>query len=466
MFSFLNNFFDRKLLIEDDGSELSYSDLLKFSEKFQQIIPTRSLVLFLCQNNQESLIAYLSSISNKIVPILLESGTHIDQIRNIIDSYKPEFIWIPNEKKDSFKDYNFKFEYKKYILISKKNIKLPKFNKDLALLLSTSGSTGSPKFVRLSYKNLESNALSISEYLSINKKEKPITVLPMSYSFGLSIINSHIVNGCTLLMTTKSLMQKDFWEFLRNNKATSISGVPYTFEILLKLGFLKMQLPHLKTITQAGGRLKKELVKDFSEYCIQNKKKFFVMYGQTEATARMSYLPSEHVSEKLESIGIPIPKGSFEIIDDANNLISKNYTEGELIYKGPNVSMGYANNFKDLSKPDINKGILHTGDIAKRDNDNFYYIVGRKNRFIKLYGNRINLDETEKLLKTILDDVACKGTDDNLEIYLIGSENIDKLKNFIREKTSINSHAVSYIEVNEIPKTSAGKIKYTKLTRL
>jgi len=267
-------------------------------------------------------------------------------------------------------------------------------------------------------------------------------------------------------LTTKSVMQKDFWEFLKNNKATSISGVPYTFEILIKLGFLKMQLPYLKTITQAGGRLKKELVKDLSEYCIQNKKKFFVMYGQTEATARMSYLPPQSASEKSESIGIPIPKGSFDIIDDANNLISDSNVEGELIYRGPNVSMGYASNIKDLSEPDTNKGILYTGDIAKRDSDNFYYIVGRKNRFIKVYGNRINLDETEKLLKTVIDDVACKGNDDNLEIYLIGSENIDKLKKFIKDKTNINSHAISYIEVNEIPKTSAGKIKYTKLTKL
>ena len=176
------------------------------------------MILCLCKNNQESLLAYLTSIECKIVPILLESGTNIDQIKNIISSYKPEFIWIPNANKDSFKDFEFEFEYKNYILLSKKNLNVHKLDKNLALLLSTSGSTGSPKFVRLSYKNLESNASSISEYLSISKKEKPITVLPMSYSFGLSIINSHIINGCTILMTTKSIMQKDFWEFLKLTK--------------------------------------------------------------------------------------------------------------------------------------------------------------------------------------------------------------------------------------------------------
>ncbi len=154
MFSSLNNFSNRKLLIEDDDSELSYNDLLIFSKKFDEIVPSRSLILFLCQNNQESLLAYLSSVTNKIVPILIESGTHIDQIRSIINAYKPEFIWIPKEKKDSFKDYNFEFEYKNYLLVSKKNAKVYKLNKNLALLLSTSGSTGSPKFVRLSYKTL------------------------------------------------------------------------------------------------------------------------------------------------------------------------------------------------------------------------------------------------------------------------------------------------------------------------
>ena len=465
MFSFLDNVIEGKLLVEDDGSELFYDDLYEFGQKFREIIPSRSLILCLCKNNQESLLAYLTSIECKIVPILLESGTNIDQIKNIISSYKPEFIWIPNANKDSFKDFEFEFEYKNYILLSKKNLNVHKLDKNLALLLSTSGSTGSPKFVRLSYKNLESNASSISEYLSISKKEKPITVLPMSYSFGLSIINSHIINGCTILMTTKSIMQKDFWEFFKINEATSISGVPYTFEILLKLGFLKMHLPHLKTITQAGGSLKKELVKEFSDYSTKNNKNFFVMYGQTEATARMSYLPPEQASEKLESIGIPIPKGSFEIMDDNNKIISEDNVEGELVYKGPNVSMGYANNLEDLSKPDINKGILYTGDIAKKDSDDFYYIVGRKNRFIKVYGNRINLDDTEKLLKSVVDDVACKGIDDNLEIYFVGQEKVDVLKQFIKDKTSINSHAISYIEVNEIPKTSAGKIKYTELVR-
>ena len=179
-----------------------------------------------------------------------------------------------------------------------------------------------------------------------------------------------------------------------------------------------MDTPFLKTITQAGGKLNDELNLEFSKYCNNTNKRFFVMYGQTEATARMSYLPHENSIDKLGSIGIPIPGGEFSLINKDMQKVNKPNTVGELIYKGKNVSLGYASCIADLKKGDENKGILHTGDLATRDVDGYYYIVGREKRFVKLFGNRVNLDETERLIKVITPDCACIGVNDKMIIFI------------------------------------------------
>jgi len=334
---------------------------------------------------------------------------------------------------------------------------------DLALLLTTSGSTGSPKLVKLTYKNIYSNATSISKYLDIDENERPITSLPMHYSFGLSIINSHLINGATILLTNKSLMEKEFWSFLKSEKATSLSGIPYSFEILKKLRFLNMDLPHLKTITQAGGKLNDELNKEFSVYGQSAGKRFFVMYGQTEATARMSYLPTERSIEKLGSMGIAIPGGEFSLVDDNGSPINEPNIVGELVYKGENVSMGYAICGDDLAKGDENNGVLVTGDLAKMDKEGFFYIVGRKKRFIKLYGNRVNLDETERLIKNIVPDVACAGSDDNMKIFVADHSMVEGVRTFVSTKTGINQRAFEVIYIEKIPKNSSGKTIYSQL---
>jgi len=285
----------------------------------------------------------------------------------------------------------------------------------------------------------------------------------MNYSFGLSIINSHLLKGATLLLTDRSLMEKEFWALLKNEKATSISGVPYTFEMLKRLRFFRMDLPSLTTMTQAGGKLNIELNREFVEYCQSVDKRFFVMYGQTEATARMSYLPYEQSLSKLGSIGVAIPRGEFSLIDENGKEFVDSEKVGELVYNGPNVSLGYAECGEDLSKGDKNNGQLITGDLAKRDNDNYYYIVGRKKRFIKLYGNRVNLDETERLLKNLMHDCACAGFDDHMVIYITESGREDEVKKYISAKTGINHRAFVVKLIDTIPKNSSGKTIYSLL---
>jgi acyl-coenzyme A synthetase/AMP-(fatty) acid ligase len=338
-----------------------------------------------------------------------------------------------------------------------------KLHDDLALLLTTSGSTGSSKLVRQSYKNIISNANAIAKYIGITQADRPITTLPMSYTYGLSIINSHFLKGCAVILTNKTLMEKAFWDLLKTNKATTFGGVPYTYEMLKKLRFSRMELPSLNILTQAGGKLRPELVKEFAMMCQQKNIRFFVMYGQTEATARMSFLPSEYAISKPGSMGIAIPGGDFWLEDDKGNLITGNETVGELIYKGDNVTFGYAMSRDHLEKGDENAGVLKTGDMAKCDSDGFYYILGRKKRFLKLFGNRVNLDEVDHLFKEAGYACVCSGEDDHLNIYTIDKNNHEEIKRFIADRTGIHPSAFFVRYIENIPRNEAGKVLYSAL---
>jgi acyl-coenzyme A synthetase/AMP-(fatty) acid ligase len=336
---------------------------------------------------------------------------------------------------------------------------------DLALCLTTSGSTGSPKLVRQSYVNLTSNAESIATYLKLDASERPITTLPMHYTYGLSIIHSHVAVGATILLTEKSMMQKEFWAFLKEMEATSFGGVPYHYEMLERLRFFQMDLPSLRTMTQAGGKLSQELHRAYAKFAKEHHKRFVVMYGQCEATARMAYLPVDKSCEKCGSVGVAIPGGRFSLKDAKGQEIEEANVTGELIYRGKNVAMGYAKCAKDLEKGDEWNGILQTGDMARRDEDGFYYIVGRKKRFLKVYGNRVNLDEVEMLLKQKFHplDCACAGVDDQIYIFLTDDTLQQQVRSYASQMTHLNRNAFAVRRIDEIPKNDAGKVLYAQL---
>ena len=448
--------------ITDIGESLTYSDLHSFSIQIKSYVTERSLVFSLCTNSLGSVCGYYAFISNETVPLLLDASIDKELLTDLIRAYEPNYLWIPNELTHIFPNSIVSFSKYGYSLVIWNETKVKLFSQ-LGLLLTTSGSTGSPKLVRLSYENIFSNAISIATYLKINKEERPITSLPMHYTYGLSVINSHLISGSTILLTDKSITQKEFWNFAKNEMASSFAGVPYTYEMLRKLRFFRMNLPHLKTLTQAGGKLSADLVKEYVENSIEKGIKFIVMYGQVEATARMSYLPFNFATTKYASIGIAIPGGSFKIFDYKNVEINEPNIDGELVYYGKNVSLGSALNKDDLKKSDFNNGILHTGDIARRDTDGFFYITGRKNRFIKIYGNRVNLDNAEQIIKTITTDCACVGVDDHMTIYVTDESITNEVLNLISSKTGLNKIAFFVKTVREIPKNSSGKIQYSLL---
>ncbi len=461
--SYSKQYSDRVAVIDDQNNYFTYSYLENFKNDIKLLLPQRSLVFCLCKNNIESLIGYYSFLENKIVPLLLDSEIHEDLLENLIHIYKPNYIWAPTDKIIKFQKSNIIYSHNNYSLLHLKSNANVKMFDSLALLLTTSGSTGSPKLVRLSYDNLLSNAISISKYLSIDKNERPITTLPIHYSFGMSIINSHLISGSTILLTDNSIFSPDFWKFLKLNKPTSISGVPFTFEMLKKLRFFSMKLTSIKTITQAGGKMDLGLNKEIAEYCEINNKNLYIMYGQTEASPRISYLPPEKAKKKIGSIGIPVPGGSLSLVDSNGNTIDDYEIEGELVYTGPNVCLGYASEIYDLAKHDENEGVLFTGDIAFKDNDNFFYITGRKKRFIKLFGNRVNLDYVEGLLNDKICENACVGNDKFLIVFIVDMHKMNEVKDFIIERFKINSKFIKIKVINEIPKNSYGKTIYSAL---
>lgn len=457
-------------VITDRGEKLTYAELYTKVEDFHEHIPVKGLIFFLCENQLGSLVGYMACIMKKIPAVLLDGSKELELIQQLITIYHPEYLWMPTHRKCEIGGKTL-YEYGDFSLqqitydhdfTTEEKI----LNPDLILCLTTSGSTGSPKLVRLSLKNLESNAESIAEYLQIDKNERPVTTLPMYYSFGVSVINSHLIKGATLLLTDKSVIQKEFWSFIKEQKATSIAGVPYTYEMLRRLRFFRMELPDLKTMTQAGGKLNATFVKEFVDFAKQSDKQFIVMYGQTEATARMSYLPWERALEKASSIGIAIPGGEFSLADASGNEILDTDIDGELVYKGANVSMGYAECREDLSKGDENHGILHTDDIARKDADGYYYITGRMKRFVKVWGNRCNLDATEQLVKAVTSNCACVGVDDKITVFVTEEGLEDQIKNLLVEKTGFNPRAFAIQVIAEIPKYTSGKIQYPELQKM
>ena len=190
------------------------------------------------------------------------------------------------------------------------------------------------------------------------------------------------------------------------------------------------------------------------------------MYGQTEASPRMSYLPPNMLKKKIGSIGIPIPGGKFSLIDEKNKIINEPNIEGELIYEGENVSLGYVKNCYDLAKGDLNNGILKTGDMVKMDSDGYFYIVGRKKRFLKLFGNRVSLDHIEQKINGAGFDCACVGLDDQMKIYTTEQRNIENIKRFIAEYFDLNKSGFSVKKIDSIPRNDSGKILYSELEKI
>lgn len=445
----LELFGDAPALITEDGVRISYADLAARADAFAaRLGPAPRLLAIEADNSVEAIVAYLGALRSRH-PVILLAANAGDRTANILRTYRPDAIYA--RRQEAFE----------LALAAPEGGLHP----DLALMLSTSGTTGAVKLVRLSIGAIASNADSIRTYLGIGPDERAITSLPIHYSYGLSVLNSHLASGAALLVTARSAVEPEFWAFFRREGGTSFAGVPHSYEMLERSGFRTMDLPSLRTLTQAGGRMPPDMVATFGGWARGRGVRLFVMYGQTEATARMAYMPPDRLLDHPDCIGVPIPNGRFALIDEAGASIEGSGRTGELVYRGPNVMMSYA-----LERGDLARGAeidaLHTGDLAERTAEGLFRIVGRKNRFCKPFGLRVSLDEIEALLRR--DGIAgmATGTDDMIAIGYVEGPGTGEIAQRLSDALELPASLFEPIRLAAFPTLPSGKPDYQAVLRL
>lgn len=443
-----------KFVDATEGKEYSLNEILYQLDSLQK--EKRNLIFLYLNNDIKEVGLYFSVVNTDNTIALLNKDLPLELKSNLEEKYQPKYIFDNSRDKiDYFNIINVNsssFESKLFINTKSSSIKL---DSNIKLLLSTSGTTGSPKFVKLSDSNLVENAKSIIDYLPINNQDVVPLNLPIYYSYGLSVLHTNAISGGTIVCGVSDILQRDFWKEFEKFKFTSISGVPYVYEMLNRIGFRKKQYASLKYCSQAGGNLNEKTKQLFLDYFSDNDISFYVMYGQTEATARISFVPPLDLANNITSIGKPILNGSLSINEETN----------ELQYSGPNIFGGYAETPTDLEVWE-NLKILHTGDVAV-EKDGFYYITGRLKRFVKIFGSRINLDDIETILKNKYENTSFAtigNNDKELLIAHIGDDIISKdVKDFLHTALKIHPSVVKFFKLETFPLTNNGKVDYKKI---
>ncbi|MFK0272139.1 AMP-binding protein [Ensifer sp. NPDC090286] len=333
---------------------------------------------------------------------------------------------------------------------------------ELAVMLSTSGSTGCGKAVRLSRENVSANAVAIADYLGLTAQDRGCLILPLHYSYGLSVLNSHLAVGASLYIPGGSILDAGFLDGLAESGSTNLSGVPYSYELLEKVGFRDRRFPHLRFMTVAGGRLSPDIIRLYNEHLGTQGAAFFAMYGQTEATARIAYVPPAELAGNEDRIGVAIPGGRLLIENESGTPIEINGVAGELVYCGPNVMMGYATSRNDLSRG-ADLAELRTGDLAMRHADGLFQIVGRMKCISKIAGLRIAHDVLEAGLEARGITAAVVGDDAGLHAFYAGSRDAEEIRRYLAQASGLTLAHLKATPLAEMPRLASGKIDYNAL---
>ncbi|TNC49160.1 AMP-binding protein [Rubellimicrobium rubrum] len=338
----------------------------------------------------------------------------------------------------------------------------PEPHPDLALLLQTSGSTGHGKGVRLAETALQANAGAIADYLDLGPEDRAALILPLHYSYGLSVLNSHLAVGASLWLHPRSVQAPGFLDAMAESGCTSLAGVPHTYDLLESIGLRDHPLPDLRLMTVAGGRLAPEQVRRYHQHLASKGGRFFVMYGQTEATARIAYLPPHLADSHPDSIGVAIPGGALSLRGPNGKRLDGAEAQGELIYTGPNVMMGYAEARSDLSRPaEVTE--LATGDLARRDPDGLYRVVGRLRRMSKIAGQRIGHDALEAALAERGIVAAVVGDDRRLLVAFAGDQSPAEVTDQTMQVSGLTARHILAQRLPELPRLPSGKPDYAAL---
>ena len=450
-------------LIDDTGVTVRYDELAELQDQLSGICPGE-LTMMLCENSIGALSGYAALLNGGHPVLMVSAGLPGDMRREIMNTYRPGMILVP---RSLCGDYPNMAELRKIDTcgLFRTNYADPyPVNPVLGQLLSTSGSTGSVKFVRHSRENIRVNARLLADYLGITAADRTITALPLNYTYGLSVFGANLLQGAAMIVTRAGIMDEEFWDLFESEHVTAFHAVPNTYDMLHRMDIFCEDFPDLKLMTQAGGKLSRELQQWYAQYAADYGKRFIIMYGQSEATAAISYLPAEKALDKPGSVGICVPDGDISLIGPEGNPVNGAHVPGELVYRGKNVALGYASCGADLVRGDDWHGEIHTGDIAERDEDGCLYITGRMKRYIKVTGHRISLDEIdERIMNEINVRSVSSGVDDHLVIFVLSEKDQEAVQNFVRQKISVVRPSFRVVTIDQFPVNEAGKILYGSL---
>ncbi len=449
--------FQRSALVDAaSGICLRYEELAARIEALTSALSHRRLFFLFCRNDIATVEWYCAALESGVPVALLDANLAPELMKPLFAAYQPDLVFHPTAAPEG--------PYRKGsvegLWESETDISLT--HPELALLLSTSGSTGNPKFVRLTKRNVTANAESINAALAIEPPDRAIASLPLHYSYGLSVLNTHLLAGASVVLTNAGLTDPLFWRAVREYQCTSLAGVPYSYQILQRLGLDKMEVPTIFTLTQAGGKLDDKLVLAFWERMKARSGRFFVMYGQTEATARIAVLPDGALPEKLGSAGLAIAGGQLQVVHEDGTACEAD-VEGELVYSGPNVMLGYALGRQDLTRGDDCQGVLRTGDKARLDRDHYVSILGRMRREAKVFGLRLNLDDIEAQVRPY-GPAAAIAAGQTIRIFCEFDDGIyGHLRQELAMRLRIHQQAFEFVQIPALPLKANGKIDYQKL---
>lgn len=457
--------FGRKTaLIDDTGVTVRYDELAALQDELSDAVGSGELTMMLCENSIGALWGYAALLNGGRPMLLVSAALPEDMRRQIMNTYRPGLIFTPEALLSDYPHMREIRRIDRYALLRTNYASSYPLHPALGQLLTTSGSTGSVKFVRQSWDSVRFNTRVIADYLNIKGTDRTLTSLPMNYTYGLSVISANLLKGAAMIVTRSGVMDEEFWDLFENERVTAFHGVPNTYDMLYRLDIFCDDFPDLRLMTQAGGKLSRELHQYFAQYAKDYGKRFIVMYGQSEATAAISYLPAEKALEKPGSVGIAVPGGEIQLIDGEGKPIETARVPGEVVYRGPNVTLGYASCGDDLGRGDDWHGELRTGDVAEFDEDGCLYITGRIKRCLKMSGHRISLDEIdEKIMNDIHVRCVSSGVDDHLVIFVLSEEDKAAVQAYVGRKLSVVRLSFQVALIDAFPVNEAGKILYGAL---
>jgi len=452
-FDDLSRFAGNTLVVTEEGASFSYAAVSSRGEAIMVGIVGRPLI-FLCAANSVDMLACYIHCLQRHWPVVLTAVQDAELFDRQVALYDPNVILHAQDGA---------------VRVERRHERKIIMHDDLCILLSTSGSTGSPKMVKLSVGNIDSNARSIAQYLDLSADDRGVTALKFNYSYGMSVINSTLATGGSLLLTERAITDEAFWDNFSKQRCTHLPGVPYSFEMLARMTGRLADCPALRFVTQAGGKLAPSLVQKFAALGKEQGWQFFVMYGQTEASPRIAYLPPDLACEYPAAIGRAIPGGIIDIVGPDGVSVLPAGTDGELRYSGPNIFIGYAEDQSGLAGAEIQDSLM-TGDIARLNEAGLIEIVGRSSRFVKPFGLRVNLADVETEASAFALGAIATGTDDQIiiavpdESWTLGCE--EAIRARLSAAYKLPPAIFTMVRIGSVPRLDNGKTDYRAILAL